>query len=58
MIKKPTLHTDLWEIGGKDTRILNLSTRWKCVVGFTPQKALIVPNIWDTGWASELVWML
>jgi hypothetical protein len=41
--------------------ILNLSTRWRWVVNFTPQllypqKISLVPIDYDAGWAPEPVW--
>jgi hypothetical protein len=31
-------HEDVWDSEGIAPRILNLGTRWKCVVSFTPRE--------------------
>jgi len=67
-VKKSTVfpvHDDM--MGPRGSRgitplILNLSTRWRWVVNFTPRllyshERTPVPNEWDDVWAPEMVWM-
>jgi len=44
--------------GGRAPCILNLGTRWRCIVSFMPPAALLpIPTGKEVGWAPELVWM-
>jgi hypothetical protein len=51
----PVLNEDLWGCGGIAPRILNLSTRWKWVVSFTPSQLYSLGKSAGTHWKGGSV---